>query len=152
MRKIRRDVKMCGERGSFRLSLFLSLSLVASGCGANQGILKAGTETPVPSNGEDIKSSVVREIDAMRTAGFNFIFVLRRKDGGTMDADDRSVIKANTASANRRVSVEEDKAFVIGSNPPIPPDNFGSLGERFAVENYSFQAIPVVNINSNVRK
>ncbi len=152
MRRIRGDFNKCGGWSSLRLSLFLSLSMIASGCGANEGLLKSGKETPVPSTGEDSKTSVVREIEAMRTAGFNFIFVLRRKDGGTMDADDRSVIKANTASANRRVSVEDDKAFVIGSNPPIPPDNFGSLDERFAVENYSSQPIPVVNTNSNVRK
>ncbi len=79
----------------------------------------------------------------MRTANFKFIYVLRRKDGGEIDAEDRGVIKLQTDGANRRISSDSGKAFVIGSNFEIPADKMIAIYDRFAVENYS----PPVTVN-----
>ena len=86
----------------------------------------------------------------MRTADFSFVYVLRRKDGGKIDAEDRSVIRGQTAEANRRMSSDDDKAFIIGSNNQIPPTNMMALYKRFAVEDYS--PAPVANTNTNANK
>ena len=86
----------------------------------------------------------------MRTAGFTFVYVLRRKDGGVIDAEDRGVIKLNTDGIPRRVAADEDRAFILGSNFPVPPKNLMALYARFAVENYSDP--PAANTNANAKK
>ena len=128
-------------------SLFLlSCSIFIAACGANEGILKSGKEASPQANVET-KTPFAKELEAMRTADFQFVYVLRRKDGGVMDGEDRGVIRVNTSLANRRVAADDDKAFIIGSNNQIPPQNMMALYERFAVENYS--PPPAANSNSN---
>ncbi len=128
-----------------RASLFFAALLLCS-CGPNEGVLKSGKSNAVPTSADVQKTPIEQELAAMRTAGFNFIYVLRRKDGAKMDAEDRSVIRMNTGEANRRVAADEDRAFVIGSNPAIPAKNLAAIYERFAVENYS---PPPANTNTN---
>ena len=124
----------------------LFLVCLACACGPNEGVLKAGKSNAVPA-ADAPKTPIEQELAAMRTAGFNYVYVLRRKDGAKIDAEDRSVIRMNTGEANRRVSSDEDKAFIIGSNPAIPPKNLAAIYERFAVENYS--PPPPANVNTN---
>ena len=121
--------------------------LFLAGCGANEGILKSGRETPAPANADSEKPPFAKDLDYMRSAGFTFVYVLRRKDGGVMDAEDRNVIRLNTADANRRVAADDGRAFIIGSNFQIPANNLIKLYDRFAVENYSQP--PAVNVNRN---
>jgi len=86
-------------------------------------------------------------MDAMRTAGFAFIYVLRRKDGGKIDAEDRGAIKLQTVDTKRRVATDDDRAFLIGLDSQLPPKNLAALYNRFAVETYS--VAPPANSNAN---
>ena len=107
------------------------------GCGANEGVLKAGKETPIPFNAAPARSSVEKEVDAMRTARFASIFVVKRKDGKNLEVDDRGIIKRQTADADRRVATEDGLAVVIGTNMQIPAGNMKALSDRFVVDDYS---------------
>lgn len=128
-------------------------ALLTAACGANEGVLKSGRETPAQSNIQSPKALIDADIEAMRTAGFTFIYVLRRKDGQRLDAEDVGVIRLQTAEANRRVKSDDDKAVVIGSNYAIPPKNMFVLFDRFAVENYSPPATPAnANTAANAAK
>lgn len=130
--------------GAFKkFAVFLLCSLVCA-CGANEGILKSGKDNVVSTNSAPVQSTLEKDVDAMRTANFKFIYVLRRKDAGVMDAEDRGAIKLQTDGANRRISSDNDKAFVIGSNFEIPGDKMMAIYDRFAVENYS----PPGNVNN----
>ena len=124
-------------------SMVLLLALTA--CGANDKILQSGKQTP-DANATP-RSAIDDDLTAMRNADFRFVFVLRRKDGGAIDAGDRAVIKANTAEANRRVSSDNDRAFVIGTNNALPPEKLAALYERFTVEDHS--PAPSIDANSN---
>lgn len=128
-------------RFSISLAFAGILAIFAIACGPNKGILESGKETPTPTNTAPTVTSIEKDIEDMRTANFQFIYVLRRKDGGTLDAEDKSVIKLQTAQANRRVSADGDKAVVVGSNFALPPQNYVILLNRFAVENLSQQPI-----------
>ena len=88
----------------------------------------------------------------MQTAGFNFIYVLRRKDGGLIDAGDRGVIRLNTAETNRRVVGDEDRAVVIGSKFQLDAKNIKALYDHFAVGNYSQPPAAAANVNANSNK
>jgi len=92
----------------------------------------------------------------MRTAGFSFIYVLRRKDGGVIDPEDKSVIRVQTTQANRRVSADDGKAVIVGSNFQLAPHNMAAIYQRFAVENYSpapsSPIVPLPSENQNVNR
>ncbi len=88
-----------------------------------------------------------QDLQAMRNAEFSTVFVLRRKDGGQFDSVDRLVVRENTALANRRVTGDEEKAVIVGSNFPIDPKNLAALRERFQFEDHS--PPPPANTNSN---
>lgn len=148
-KRTRRGEKEKRRRGA-RVVLLLFLVVLAAACSGNENILRSGKETPAQANVERPKPSFATDLEEFRTAGFSFIYVLRRKDGGQIDAEDRSVIKMQTADANRRVAADEGMAVIIGSNFQIPAKNMMVLYDRFAVENYS--PAPAVNANANNRK
>lgn len=126
--------------------------LLGCSCGANEGVLRSGKETPLSLTAETVKSSFDSDLDSMRTARFTTIFVLRRKDGGMIDAEGRGVIKLNTGDANRRVSTDDGRAFIIGSNFLLKPENMAALHSRFVVEDFSPPADANSNTNANIQK
>ena len=130
--------------------ILLITALMAFACGPNQGLLKP--EQDKSSNSARTKTALEEDMDAMRTAGFAFVYVLRRKDGGKINAEDRSVIRLQTVDTNRRVSTDEDRAFIVGTNNQLPPKNLAALYDRFAVENYSPPPVETANVNANSNK
>lgn len=134
-----------------RALLIAVTCILAVACGPDDRILKSGKETPTPSNVGATKVTFEKELDEIMAAKFTFIYVLRRKDGQKLDAEDRSVIRLQTVDMNRRVTADEDKAVIIGSNYQIPPKNMLVLFDRFAVQNYSLP-VPAANANTNANK
>lgn len=131
--------------------VLVAFSVFLASCGANQGILKSGKDPAVSTNSTPTRSTIEADIEEMRTANFTSIYVLRRKDRGEIDSEDRGIIKLNTDGVNRRISSDNGKAFVIGSNSPIPADKIAALYDRFAVENYSPPESTTVNGNVNAK-
>lgn len=126
------------------------LAGLAASCGGNESILRSGKETNGEANALTPQSAFAEDLTAMETAGFTWVYVLRRKDGGKIDAEDRSVIRMNTTEANRRVATDEDRAFLIGTNNQIPPEKMTALYARFAIEDRS--PPPAANANSNTNR
>ena len=125
-----------------RLTLLPAL-LALLACGPNEAILKSNSNevnpeaAPTGANTRPAYDSSESEVENMRTADFNFILVLRRKDGGKMQADDKAFVRANMSGANRRSLVEDEKVIVIGSNARIPQDLLTKLNDRFSVQDFS---------------
>jgi hypothetical protein len=147
MRKMTRRIR----QKTASLALFVSSCLLLA-CGANENVLRSGKETPMPVNAASQKDPIEHELDAMRTAGFQFIYVLRRKDGAKIDSDDRGAIKLQTVDTNRRVATNDGLAIVIGSNKQIAPKNLAALFQRFAIDSYSQPAPVDANGSSNANK
>ena len=125
-----------------RLRLFIILSgLLIAACGSNDAVLNSGKQTPAaPQSAQSVYES---ELGSVRDAKFNFVYVLRRRDGGPIDAEDRGVIRIATVDMNRRVSADEGRAFIIGSNYQMPAAGMAALIERFAVEDVSPPPVPI---------
>lgn len=131
----------------------LALSAIFSlACGANNAVLQSGKETPVQTNTASEKTPFAQDFDAMRTAGFTSVYVLRRKDGRILKTEDVGFIKLQTGDTNRRVKTDNDHAVLIGSNKEIPKQNLDALYSRFAVENYSEPPAVDANVNANSNK
>lgn len=98
-------------------------------------------EKPVnsaPPVNENKASAFESDLQTMQTAGFEFVFVFRRRDGGAFDAEDRRYLRANApAETNRFVAADDGKAFIAGSKYPFSPPSLDALRIRFNVEDYS---------------
>lgn len=116
-------------------------SLLFFGCGPNESILKSGSNngqtTSASRPGPPATDTVETEVENMRTANFDHIIVLRRKDAGVMQADDKAFVRAATPSANRRSLVDNEKAIVIGSNAIVTAETLAELARRFEVRDLS---------------
>ena len=121
--------------------------LLLTACGANDNVLKSGKETPQAN--AVAASAFEQDLSAVKNADFRWVYVLRRKDGGVIDAEDKSVIRLSTVGANRRVSADSDKAFIIGTNNQIPPEKMMALYQRFAIEDHSPPLDTNTNANAN---
>jgi hypothetical protein len=113
-------------------------------------------QTNTNSSNPEIKlTAVERDIKAMKTANFEFIFVIRRKDVGILNAEDKTYIKANSpADTNRFVLSDEDRAVVAGSSYKFEPVHLEKLRERFIVEDHSVPKTAGLNIDpeTNLKK
>ncbi len=63
-------------------------------------------KTNVNKVAENKANDFQSDLQTMKTAGFDYIFVFRRKDGGVLDGEDKTYVKANSpAATNRFISV-----------------------------------------------
>jgi hypothetical protein len=125
------------------IAIWLMIGVVAavsSACGPNENILRSAENKTPAVNVPIEKSSMEQDLEAMSTADFKVIFVLRRRDGSEFDAEDRAVVRQNTAQANRRVSADNGRAVIVGSNFQIEQKSLVRLKERFLFEDHSSTA------------
>jgi hypothetical protein len=143
MRRGEREMRRRGVQ-LYYIAVLMFLPLLITSCGPNQKILNSAANSPTPettanaSDSETKAPSIEQDIQAMRNADFNFIYVFRRKDGAVLDNDDKGFINAVTpAETNRRRLSDSGRAVIMGSNYRFPPDAMKALTDRFAMENFS---------------
>ena len=112
------------------------LSMILNFACTPRSFEKPNVAAPPPTV-EDKQASFQNELEKMKTANLQYILVFRRKDGGTIDGEDKKFLRANLPFNNRVVLADEDKAVVVGSNYKFPPENLDALRLRFNVEDYS---------------
>ena len=124
------------------IGIIILAAVLFASCTPNQRIMQdsenrtvqpAPEGTPAPN-----LSDLERDLNAMQDAQFLFVYVLRRKDGQPLDAEDRRFAgSVMPPEINRRVVSDHGRAIVIGSNFLLPPENQKLLSERFAFEDKS---------------
>ncbi len=134
------------------LLVFL-LAVIVCSCAPNQRIVESNAQlTEGEANraaATPVRSSIERDIEAMRTADFVFIYLIKRKDGGPLDAEDKRFASAVIpGEMNRRTVADEGRAILIGSNFRMPDDSRKLIEERFVFEDLSRDPNPV---NSNAQ-
>jgi len=152
-RRGEREKRRKGEN-SWVIRIFLLLVCVSFSfsCKPNSAILNSQkSNQSLSANGADkAVNSFERDLETMRTADFDFIFVLRRKDGGKLDGEDRRYIKTNSpAETNRFIVSDDEKAVIAGSKFKFALENLKILQERFAVEDFSKPVADVMPPNAN---
>lgn len=139
------------RRNNFGFCALLLSCVLWPGCSANPTILKSGSKEQ-PSNAVRPVDVFESDLETMRTANFDYIFVIRRKDGGKLDAEDKKFIRTNSPTvANRIILSDDDKALIAGSNYPFPPEKLKPLQERFDFQDFSKAANTggQKNVNAN---
>lgn len=150
-----RKHEMHETRSMIRISILLSaLAFIVSSCAPNQRIVKSSAELAeanVNQAATPVQPSLEKDIDAMRTADFVFIYVIKRKDRGPLDAEDKKFASAVIpGEMNRRTVAEEGKAILIGSNFRMPDESRKLIEERFGFEDLS-REVQGANSNANVQ-
>lgn len=133
---------------TFRFPFYIFLLFTA--CQPNASIMNSRSDAPPlsSSNSAPAKSSVETDVETMRTADFDFIYVFKRKDGAALTAEDKTFIKENSPrETNRFLLSDEGKAVVAGSKYIFTPGHLKALSSRFVVENFSK---PASETNNNV--
>ena len=132
--------------------LFVIFSAGLTSCAPNETVLKSNSPTPPPPGAVSTRPSsndpVEKEVQAMQTADFNFIYVLRRRDSGTLDSNDKTFLRSVTATVNRRTLSNDGKAIIIGSNNKPPLELIQSMKDRFNFEDFSKPELQVTNANA----
>ena len=146
MKKIKQE-KEKGKRkemGEKKFSGFLLLIpavilLFGAGCQPNRQIVNSSRAEPTPlATAEMRKTSVEQDVQQMRDVDFSYIFVLRRRDGGVFDKEDRDFLRQNMPlETNRRVFSSDEKAFIIGASFRFHPEIMAALRNRFEFEDFS---------------
>lgn len=127
------------------IAAFIAISM--SACSPNAGVLKDGKPSTAAVEPTPMRSEFEREMSDMRSAGFQSIYVIRRKDGKELSPDDRAFLKQRSEDANRRVSTDAGKTIIIGMNRPPVPENISAIYDKFAVE--AFNQPPPANTATN---
>lgn len=129
---------------AYIFSLFAAVATLS--CGPNERIMQSSAERsePTPSGTRtEVTSSFDSDIEAMKNADFYLIYVLRRKDGAALDADDRTFASAMIPpEINRRTISDQGKAIILGSNFKLPEDSMKALTERFELTDLSTKQLP----------
>ena len=120
-----------------RLILLTCCAFLFAACGPNEGVLKSGRGNAETGNSTPVVATLEKDIEDVRNANCRFTYVLRRKDGAPIDADDRAFIRLPTADAKRRMISDNGHAILICSDFQIPTDKIRSVYDRFAVEDLS---------------
>ena len=136
---------------------FCLLPLLTS-CQPNQAILDSQNKSQTPnaatnSNAPTL-SSFEYDIQSMKNANFDFIYVFRRNDGGKITVEDGKFAKANSPfETNRFVISDEERAIIAGSNTKVAAVNLEALKSGFAVTDLSKpEAESNTNTNINANK
>lgn len=140
----------------FSVGVLVTVSaLMSFSCKPNERVLKSSPVlSPTPfSTAPPKETSVEQEVRSMQDVDFDYIFVLRRRDGGAFDSEDRKFLRENMpAETNRRVFSDGEKAFIIGTAFKFPPENMEALRGRFIVEDFSKPEKKEPETNSQTNK
>ncbi|MFN2500851.1 MAG: hypothetical protein ABR530_02440 [Pyrinomonadaceae bacterium] len=117
-------------------TLFLCLA-ISTGCSGNQAVLQSGRQSPTPASIENKLDSFESDLNQMKTAGFTWLYVVRRRDGAPLDTEDKNLLRAATGDANRRVLSDSGRAVIVGSNYAASLAGIDSLKTRFDVADLS---------------
>ena len=134
-------MKKWNRISSFGISMLIA-AIVGASCSPNQRIVESNGQW---SNQEanraaatPVQKTIEQDIESMRTADFIFIYVLRRKDGGALDSEDKQfATSVIPGQMNRRTVSTDGKAILIGSNFRMPQEERKLIEERFALEDLS---------------
>lgn len=128
-----------------RFIAIFSFALFALACGPNERIMnsaqEAANESEALNRNVALKpkaGTLERDLQAMRDADFNFIYVFKRKDGGVLDAEDKRFVAERTPpEINRRRVGDTEKWIILGSNFRLEQKVLDEMKERFDFEDHS---------------
>lgn len=135
-----------------KFSIVSVLVLLNFACQPNQAILNSKRKTPTApvNSAERPQDTFETALRGVQNSGFDYIFVIRRKDGGQFNKEDKTFVKANSpAATNQFILTDEERVVIAGSNYPFPEESLEILRKVFDVEDLSPKKAENTNANAN---
>lgn len=99
------------------------------------GCKHSGTQA---TNAPAQKSDFERSLETVKRGQYVKIYVVRRKDGEPLQADDKNYLRANTPMETGMWIVTTDgRTAIAGANFEFEPKHLNALDKRFTVEDYT---------------
>lgn len=99
------------------------------------GCKRGGTQA---TNAPAQKSDFERSLETVKRGQYVKIYVVRRKDGEALQADDKNYLRANTPMETGMWIVTTDgRTAIAGANFEFEPKHLNALDKRFTVEDYT---------------
>lgn len=125
--------------------IVISFAVFALACGPNERIINSAKQAESEREAFNRNaaampkaSTLESDVQAMRDADFNFIYVFKRKDGGVLDKEDKRFVAERTPpEVNRRRVGDTEKWIILGSNFRLESKFLDEMKERFAFEDHS---------------
>lgn len=132
----------------------LAAVIFLAACGPHPRFANTNANSPEAANTRPQRTQIERDIESMRTADFEFVYVFRRKDGGVLDEADRRYLNEQKPPEINRVKLsDEGRVVIFGSNFRLPEPQLKALKERFAFEDLSRpRPEPPPNANADAKK
>jgi hypothetical protein len=107
---------------------------LALACGLFGGCKRAADKPARPPLSEFERSMVT-----VRNGGFAHIYVFTRKDGQTLQADDKSFLKAHPPDDvnSMWLLTDAERRVILGTYTDLTPADKDALTKRFTVEDYT---------------
>ncbi len=131
--------------------LLLPIALAVGACSPNEDVLRSGV-TPSPPPAGEVVDTFESDLEDVRRVQFYWLYVIRRRDGGILDSDDKAVVRTATAQANRRVLSDGERAIIVGSNFEVSVAGIDTLKKSYDVTDLSTGkpvATPSAEVNQN---
>ena len=122
------------------IGLIFVLLLGACGGGAAPDISTTNTSTPTATTAGPSPSPLSDFEEALRfvrNGQYTYIYVISRKDGKPLSAEDSDFLKINAPQFVDKAATKDKTKVVAGTNFNLEEGNLGMLKKRFVVEDYS---------------
>jgi len=107
-------------------------------CGPDPRQTANDSPTPAPTVDVSKKKTFDDDLTFVRTGGFQYVFVLRRKDGGNWAGSDTTFLRNNSPSqTNQRLLSDDGKAVILGTNFRFYPGQWDALHKEFDFQDMS---------------
>lgn len=121
-------------------------------CAADKQPAANENATPAPT-ARTGKKNFKDDLDYVREQNFEYIFVIRRKDGKALDGEDSTYIRANSPlETNQRLMTDEGKTLIVGSNFRYSPEQISALQKRFNFQDLTPVKEPPANSGANAEQ
>ncbi len=118
-----------------RVARFAPLALCALALACSAGCNRGGSKTAAPT---PQKSDFEKKLDYVRRSQHIKIYVVRRRDGAPLNADDKLFLRRNTPpEVATWVLTDDGTTAIAGANFDFEPKNFQALAKDFTVEDYT---------------
>lgn len=138
------------------LSFAIFLAVINLSC-ANSRILESANVSSTPASSAPTPEKPVDDVQdnlaSVERMGYDFVYVITRKDGDVFNSEDITFVKSNAPSETNQWRWTEDKKTIIAAtNYKFSAENLTALRHRFNVEDRSTKKEENSNVNSNAAK
>ena len=123
-----------------RIGLVMTVALLFAACGGSPNTSQTAP-SPAPAASPSVQASPLNDFEKalqfIRNGQYTYIWVISRKDGKPLTAEDSAFLKTNAPQIVDLAATDDKRKAVAGTNFNLEEGNMEALKKRFVVEDLS---------------